>query len=94
MKADAPWTLEKKALADECRILGQIAGGWWVEEDETCPAQRGLVFITMDRWQKILARSGRPHRKPLRSRDQRVRSHPQPASVDSKARHSYCAAQS
>jgi hypothetical protein len=57
VEADAPWTLERKALADECRILGEIAGGWWVYQDETCPAERGPVFITMDRWQEILARS-------------------------------------
>jgi hypothetical protein len=57
VETDAPWTRERKALSDECRILGEIAGGWWVDEDETCPAERGPVFITMDRWRQILART-------------------------------------
>ncbi len=57
VEADAPWTLERRALADECRILGEIAGGWWVDEDETRQAERGPVFITTERWQEILARS-------------------------------------
>mgnify|MGYP005846685803 CR=1 FL=1 len=38
----------------ELRTLAEIAGGWWVYEDETQPAEHGPVFIPMDRWQKIL----------------------------------------
>lgn len=34
----------------ECRALAEIAGGWWVWEDETVPAQMGPVFIPMTRW--------------------------------------------
>jgi hypothetical protein len=37
------------------RDLATLAGGWWVQEDETCPSDRGPVFITMERWQQILA---------------------------------------
>ena len=41
--------------------LAEIAGGWWVYEDETRPGARGPVFIPMDRWLAILA--GRDHKR-------------------------------
>jgi hypothetical protein len=55
VEASAPWTVERKALSDECRILAEIAGGWWVYRDENRPDERGPFFIPMDRWQQILA---------------------------------------
>lgn len=54
VEADAPWTVERKALSDDCRILAEIAGGWWVYRDETRPDERGPVFIPMARWRQIL----------------------------------------
>ncbi len=42
-------------LHPELRALAEVAGGWWVYEDETQPAERGPVFISMERWQEILA---------------------------------------
>lgn len=43
------------ALSKELRVLGEIAGGWWVYEDETCPNESGPVFISMDRWHERLS---------------------------------------
>jgi hypothetical protein len=43
------------SLSKELRVLAEIAGGWWVYEDETQPAESGPVFITLERWQQILA---------------------------------------
>lgn len=50
------------AFSRECRVLGEIAGGWWVYEDKTCPRDRGPVFISMERWLEIL--SERPPNPP------------------------------
>ena len=36
------------------RDLATLAGGWWVEQDETKPNQTDPVFIPMERWQQIL----------------------------------------
>ena len=47
-----------ETMAKYFRDLATLAGGWWVPEDETQPRQTGPVFITLDRWQQILARSG------------------------------------
>jgi hypothetical protein len=50
------WIQDRKQLGAECRTLAEIAGGWWVYRDETRPADRGPVFISMERWREILAR--------------------------------------
>lgn len=42
------------SLSKELRVLAEIAGGWWVYEDETQPGIRGPVFVPMERWQEIL----------------------------------------
>jgi len=42
------------SVSRECRQLGEIAGGWWVYEDETCPGEPGPVFVSSARWQEIL----------------------------------------
>ncbi len=42
------------SLSRELRMLAEIAGGWWVYEDETRPDERGPVFIPMERWLLIL----------------------------------------
>lgn len=42
-------------MRGELRALAEIAGGWWVYEDETQPDKLGPVFITMERWLQILA---------------------------------------
>jgi hypothetical protein len=60
------WTASEKSDPDpaermtvefsrECRVLGEIANGWWVWEDKTRPAEVGPVFITMERWLEKLA---------------------------------------
>lgn len=41
-------------VSQECRQLAEIAGGWWVYEDETCPREPGPVFVSSARWQEIL----------------------------------------
>lgn len=43
------------SLSRELRILGEVAEGWWVYEDETRPSETGPVFISMDRWHELLA---------------------------------------
>jgi len=43
----------------ECRTLAEIAGGWWVWQDETRPGEPGPVFIPMDRWLQVLAEKSR-----------------------------------
>lgn len=42
-------------LSRELRILGEIAGGWWVYEDATRAGENGPVFVTMARWHELLA---------------------------------------
>jgi len=42
-------------VSRECRQLAEIAGGWWVYEDETRPDEDGPVFVPMDRWMRLLA---------------------------------------
>jgi hypothetical protein len=42
------------SLSRELRVLAEIAGGWWVYEDETCPGERGPIFIPMKRWLRVL----------------------------------------
>lgn len=37
-------------VSRECRVFAEIAGGWWVWQDETVPAEIGPVFIPMARW--------------------------------------------
>lgn len=44
-----------EAMAKYFRDLATLSGGWWVHEDETKPGQAGPVFISMDRWQQVLA---------------------------------------
>lgn len=46
------WMVE---VSRECRVLGEIADGWWVYEDETRPGEQGPVFVPMERWMQILA---------------------------------------
>lgn len=41
-------------LSKELRTLGEIAGGWWVYEDTTCPSESGPVFISLERWHEVL----------------------------------------
>jgi hypothetical protein len=48
------------SLSRECRVLGEIAGGWWVYEDETCPEEQGPVFIPMERWRQLLSERKNP----------------------------------
>ncbi len=59
-EADRPDSLPKReyilSVSRECRILAEIAGGWWVYEDETRPGEDGPVFVTMARWHELLAR--------------------------------------
>lgn len=50
----APNQQHTVSFSRECRVLGEIAGGWWVYEDKTCPSERGPVFISMERWLEIL----------------------------------------
>ncbi len=53
------WAVE---TSRECRVLGEIAGGWWVYEDKTRQGEPGPVFITMERWlEKLAERSSTPH---------------------------------
>lgn len=42
------------ATSRECRALAEIAGGWWVYQDEIRPNELGPVFISLERWQQIL----------------------------------------
>jgi len=58
---EQPTDRQKHAVAfsRECRILGEIAGGWWVYEDTTRPGERGPVFIPMERWLQVLAEQSR-----------------------------------
>ena len=51
---ESPSAQARSAMNAELRTLAGIAGGWWVYEDETQPAERGPVFIPMERWQEIL----------------------------------------
>lgn len=58
--ADWPSPSDKQAehivpTSRECRTLAEIAGGWWVYEDETRPDERGPVFIPMARWLQVLS---------------------------------------
>lgn len=46
------WT---KSTSKECRILAEIAGGWWVFEDDSRPGEEGPVFLPMARWLERLA---------------------------------------
>ena len=60
---ESPSGRVRRDISNELHILGEIAGGWWVYEDETRPSERGPVFVSMDRWQQILAQhqhSGAP----------------------------------
>ncbi len=51
----------------ECRALAEIAGGWWVYEDETVPSDDGPVFIPMARWlEKLAERTRRVKSSPSR----------------------------
>jgi len=43
------------AVSRECRQLAEISGSWWVYEDETCPGETGPVFVSTDRWMRLLA---------------------------------------
>ncbi len=43
------------SLSKKLRILAEIAGGWWVFEDETVPSKERPVFVSMERWLQILA---------------------------------------
>jgi hypothetical protein len=47
------------SLSHEYRGLGELAGGWWVYDDETRPGERGPVFIPMERWLQVLAERNR-----------------------------------
>jgi len=38
----------------ECRALAEIAGGWWAWDGDK-PAGDNPVFMSMERWQKLLA---------------------------------------
>ena len=57
-EVDRPETLPKReyilSASRECRILAEIAGGWWTWE-EGKPAADNPVFIPMERWLKLLA---------------------------------------
>lgn len=53
---DHPAVQARRQCASECRELAELAGGWWVYEDETRPGERGPVFIPMERWLQILQR--------------------------------------
>jgi hypothetical protein len=46
-------------IRGELRALAKIAGGWWVYEDETQPDKAGPIFISMERWLQILAKTKR-----------------------------------
>lgn len=63
-EADRPESLPKReyilSTSRECRTLAEIAGGWWVYEDETRPGEPGPVFLPMDRWLQRLAGGPRP----------------------------------
>lgn len=48
-------TQARSKIIAELRALAEIAGGWWVYEDETQPNESGPVFISMDRWHELLA---------------------------------------
>jgi len=48
-------TQNRRKITAELRALAGIAGGWWVYSDETIPAERGPVFVSMDRWLQVLA---------------------------------------
>ena len=37
----------RRKVVEECWVLAEIAGGWWVYADESVPADRGPVFITI-----------------------------------------------
>lgn len=43
----------------ECRVLADIAGGLWAWDVEL-PGAENPVFITLDRWQKVLAEHDKP----------------------------------
>lgn len=59
LAAPSPETDCTVSLSRECRVLGELAGGWWVYEDETSPGERGPVFIPMERWLQVLAERSR-----------------------------------
>ncbi len=50
-----PWIQSRREISAECHTLAEIAGGWWVYEDETRPGEHGPVFIPMERWLQVLA---------------------------------------
>ena len=50
------------SLSRECRVIAEIAGGWWVNEDETQPTDNnGPVFVPMARWREILGNRDSEH---------------------------------
>lgn len=64
------WMKARREIALECWVLAEIAGGWWVYEEKTCPDGHGPVFVSMERWQQILSQSTIPSQNPTSANDE------------------------
>jgi hypothetical protein len=53
------------SISRDCRILAEIAAGWWVFKDESQPDVPGPVFVSLDRWQQIRTTTARSKRASL-----------------------------
>jgi hypothetical protein len=57
-EADRPVSLPKRdyilSASRECRMLSEIAGGWWAW-DSAVPGADNPVFMPMERWLQVLA---------------------------------------
>lgn len=62
LSAPSPQEMHSVSTSRECRALAQIADGWWVYEDETRRGENGPVFISTERWMKILSKHDKNRR--------------------------------
>lgn len=51
------------STSKECRLLAEIAGGWWAWLDELGPGERGPVFMTLAEWSRNLDHRAATKRK-------------------------------
>ena len=49
----APQQNYTQSTSRECRILAEIAGGWWAWDDKA-PPNKNPVFVPMKRWLQML----------------------------------------
>lgn len=58
-EADRPESLPKRdcilSASRECRMLAEIAGGWWAWDKEV-PAADNPVFMPLAEWKNVLAK--------------------------------------